>query len=267
MAMRDEAGAAAALWDEIKALGESLGSDDWTRPTPCARWSVKDVFAHMAGLQTAFDGSGPQPEMPEGWQVPEELSGLDAFTEAGVVARRDWSVAQVLAEVDLAKSGHVARLEAAAPDDEAMGPFGPTTVANLHGTRMFDLWCHLQDVRLAVGQKADVELSTEAGRQAARYIFGGLPRMAVKRVGMSEGERLAMRVDGAVALDGVIAVADGRAGWTEGEADDRVQAASGALLLVLAGRRAPEDWRADGVLAWQGELGDAFVRRARVFGG
>lgn len=273
MAMRAEAAAAAELWDEIRAVAGRLSPEDLARPTPCPRWSVKDILAHMSGLQTAWDGSAPQPDLPDVWTPPAELTGLDAFTEVSVVARRDWTLAQLLKEIDVAKAGHVARLEGAEPGDDAMGPFGPTTMAKLHGTRMFDLWCHVQDIRLALGEKADTEASTLAGRDGARYMFASLPVIAAKRVGLTDGQRLAVRVGdgGPDAPDGVLEVVDGRARWADADgadgADDAVEATRGTLLLVLAGRRTPEDWRDDGVLSWRGELGEAFVRRARVFGG
>ena len=269
MAMRAEAAAAAALWDEIKALAEGLSPEELSRPTPCARWSVQDVLAHMTGLQTAFDGSAPQPDLPDGWAPPAELTGIDAFTEAGVIARRDWDLPRLLAELDVAKAGHVARLEQSDADTDAIGPFGPTTMAKLHGTRMFDLWSHVQDIRLALGEKVDVDASSPAGQHGARYVFASLPVIAAKRVGLAEGQRLAMRVREPVPIDGVLEVTDGRAAWAQGEAtepEDTVEAAPGVLALLLAGRRTPEEWRADGVLSWSGELGEAFVRRARVFG-
>lgn len=269
MAMRAEAAAAAELWDEIRSVAARLSAEDLARATPCARWSVKDVLAHMSGLQTAWDGSGPQPEPPAGWTPPAELKGLDAFTEVGVVARREWNLAQLLHEIDLAKAGHVARLEQSDSDADAVGPFGPTTMAKLHGTRMFDLWSHVQDIRLALGEKVDADASSAAGQHGARHVFTSLPVVAAKRVGMTDGQRLALRVHEPVPIDGVLEVVAGRAGWAQGDAPepaDRVEAAPGVLALLLAGRRSPEDWRADGVLSWSGELGEAFVRRARIFG-
>lgn len=270
MAMRAEAAATAELWDEIRALATRLSPGDLARETPCPRWSVKDVLAHMSGLQTAWDGSGPQPEPPADWTVPAELNGLDAFTEVGVVARRDWNLAQLVHEIDLAKAGHVARLEQSDADADAMGPFGPTTMGKLHGTRMFDLWSHVQDIRLALGEKVDADASSVAGQHGARHVFNSLPVIAAKRVGLTEGQRLGVRVHEPVPIDGVLEVVAGRAGWAQGDAaepDDRVEAAPGVLALLLAGRRDPQEWRADGLLSWSGELGEAFVRRARVFGG
>ena len=35
--------------DRFLALVETLGMDDWKRPTACTAWSVRDILAHQAG--------------------------------------------------------------------------------------------------------------------------------------------------------------------------------------------------------------------------
>lgn len=270
MAMRAEAAAAAELWDEIATLADSLVADEWARPTPCPRWSVQDVFAHMSGLQTQFDGSAPQPTPPDGWTPPDGLGPLDAWTEAGVVARRGWSRAQVREEIALAREGNIATLEAADPEAETVGPRGPTTMRALYGVRMFDLWTHVQDIAIATGRAVDTAAGSAAARDGGRYIFGAVPVLAAKRAGLTEGQRLRIVLTGGDEFDGVVDVVDGRARWADdpraGVPDGEVRAAPGAFTLLLAGRRSPEDWRADGVLDWSGAAGEAFVTRARVFG-
>lgn len=275
MAMRAEAAAAAALWDDIIDLAAGLDPGDWARPTPCPRWSVQDVLAHMSGLQTQFDGSAPQPSPPEGWTPPAELGPLDVWTEAGVVARRGWSPAQVREELGLAREGNIATLEAADPEAETVGPRGPTTMRALYGVRMFDLWTHVQDIAIATGQPVDTVGGSAAARDGGRYIFGSVPVLAAKRAGLTEGRRLRIVLTGDEGFDGVLTMADGRARWSDdptdgspaAEPDGEVRAAPGAFTLLLAGRRSPEDWRADGVLTWSGDLGAAFVTHARVFAG
>jgi uncharacterized protein (TIGR03083 family) len=271
MAMREEAAAAAALWDEINGLADSLDAGEWSRPTPCPRWSVQDVLAHMSGLQTQFDGSAPQPSPPDGWTPPADLAPLDAWTEAGVVARRGWPPAQVRDELALAREGHIATLEAADPEAEAVGPRGPTTMRALYGVRMFDLWTHMQDIAIAAGRPLDTAANSAAARDGGRYLFGAVPVLAAKRAGLTEGRRLRIVLTGEEAFDGALTMADGRARWsdgpTAGEPDGEVRAAPGAFTLLLAGRRSPAEWRADGVLAWSGALGAAFVERARIFAG
>jgi uncharacterized protein (TIGR03083 family) len=271
MAMREEAAAAGELWDEIITLADSLDEGDWSRPSPCPRWSVKDVLAHMSGLQTQFDNSAPQPSPPDGWAPPADLGPLDAWTEAGVVARRSWSREQVREELVLARAGNIATLEAADPDATAVGPTGPTTMRGLYGVRMFDLWTHVQDIAMATGRPVDTAGNSTAARDGGRYLFGAVPVLAAKRAGLTEGRRLRIVLTGDDGFDGVLAVTGGRAAWSDEpsatEPDGEVRAAPGAFTLLLAGRRSPEQWRSDGVLTWSGEFGAAFVERARVFAG
>ena len=92
----DRADAAEDLWQRIITLAESIPDDAWHRPTPCERWDVHDVVAHLPAVQHLFDG-GPQHQPPDGWQPPDGLTGLDVWTEAGVVARRGWPKEQLLA--------------------------------------------------------------------------------------------------------------------------------------------------------------------------
>lgn len=266
MAMRAEAEAAAGLWDRISEDVERLGPDDWSKPTPCERWDVHDLIAHLPAIQTLFDGSAEQPQPPEGWAPDAELSPLNAWTELGVVARRGWDQRQLLDEIAVSKAGHVARLEAAEPDAECLGPLGQTTEAVLFRTRMVDLWVHVQDLSLALTDKADTADASPAARYAWDSILNRVPALAVKRAGASDGARLRLTIDEPLGFDRVLQVVDGRASWTDdGGADDEIRAHPVAFTLVVAGRGTPERWREDGLLEWRGELADAFLRRARIF--
>jgi uncharacterized protein (TIGR03083 family) len=267
MGMQAEARSAAELWDRIERAAHALEPADLDKPTPCARWSVRDLVAHLGGLQTMLDESAPQPESPDGWAPDPQLSPLDAWTEAGVAARRAWPFEWVLDELAVAKAGHVARLESADPDAEAAGPLGQSNERKLYGVRMFDLWVHVQDLAVALGGKPDWDDDSVAARDAWEHIFGALPYVAVKKAGAQEAQRLRVTLDQPAPSDRVLAVTGGRAAWDDaGEgAPDTVRAHPAALALLLAGRGTPEEWRADGVLDWEGPFAAAFVERGRVF--
>jgi hypothetical protein len=140
---------------------------------------------------------------------------------------------------------------------------------------MFDLWTHVQDIAIATGRPVDTAGSSAAARDGGRYMFGAVPVLAAKRAGLTEGERLRIVLTGDDGFDGVLTMAHGRARWSDdpphdspaNPPDGEVRAAPGVFTLLLAGRRSPEDWRADGVLDWSGDLGAAFVAHARVFAG
>jgi uncharacterized protein (TIGR03083 family) len=263
----DRAEAAAGLWDRIVDEVAELSDADWRRETPCADWDVHDLVGHLSGIQVQFD-SGTPVEPPEGWAPPEGTSPMDAWTGAAVAARRDWLREDVLTELRHARNGHVDRLRQVEDwDAAAEGPLGPTTEAGLFEVRMFDLWVHLQDLRVAVGKEVEREDIAPAAAVAHRYVLDRVPWLLVKRVGVPEGTTLALRLGPPLDVDTVLAVRDGR-GRFEPEADPgecAVEGAPAGLTLLATGRLGPEQLRSDGLLTWSGVRGAEFVERARLF--
>lgn len=263
----DRAETAAGLWDRVVDQVAALGQDDWHRPTPCAGWDVHDLVGHLSGVQVAFDSRRVEP-VPEGWAPDPGLAPLDAATAAVAAARADWMREQLVAELSEARDGHVARL-AAVEDWEAPteGPLGPTTEDGLFRVRMFDVWVHLQDLRAALGEPVEAEDISPAAAVAHRYVWDRVPWLVAKRVGAPEGWALHFALGPPLDLDAVVAVRGGRAVVEpDGAAgDSAVRGAPAALTLLAAGRGDPSSWRADRLLDWEGDRGETFVARARLF--
>jgi uncharacterized protein (TIGR03083 family) len=254
------------LYDRVQAELTELDADDWSRRTPCPNWDVRALASHLAGAQTFFDASAPQPSTPEGWAPPEGASPLDAWAEAGVAARRNWTPAQVLEELAVARDGAVARLEQVTDwDAPHAGPTGETTEAGFLAVRCFDAWVHLQDLRIALGRDAQTADSLPALGLACRFVWERLPVTHAKRVAPPDDSALRVLVREPHPAAGVLRRDDGRVTWADGDAADWVEADPGALLLLVAGRGDAEHWQARGALDWSGPLGAAFVARARFF--
>jgi uncharacterized protein (TIGR03083 family) len=257
-----------ALWDRIIALADGLDADQLALATPCTEWDVKDLLAHCAALQTMFDGSAPQPEPPAGWAPAEGTSPTDAWTAAGVVARRDWSIEDVLGELRAARDGHVARLAAVTDwDAGAQGPAGPTTEAGLVEVRCFDLWVHLWDLHTALGETMDLDDRSPAAATGHRFVFDRVPWMYAKKAGAPEGSTMRVSLGPPLDVDTVVVRPDRRAAF-DPDADPGDCAVTGspaALTLLCSGRESPEHWREQGGLDWSGERGAEFVARARLF--
>ncbi|CAN5920530.1 maleylpyruvate isomerase family mycothiol-dependent enzyme [soil metagenome] len=266
-AAADRAAVAAALWERLLAAADALDPGDWRLPTPCDGWSVQDLLAHCAGMQVAFDG-GAQPRPPDGWEPPAGANPRDAWTEAGVAARRGWSPARVRDELGAAKAGHVARLRGVSDWDAATdGPVGRTTEATLFATRCYDLWVHLQDLRTAVGQPVEHDDGSDEARVAHGYPFGLLGWLFVKKAGARERATLRVALGAPLDVDTVVEVSLGR-GRLNPDADPgdcAVVGAPSAFTLLVSGRDEPETYREQGHLDWSGARGEAFVRRARLF--
>lgn len=152
-------------------LGRALTGQQGALGVPATpEWSVKDNFAHMAGVADDI--------------LNGRLEGVtsDPWTAAQVEKRRDLSLAQVLDEL------------------EALGPAMDTLLESLGEAvdpRLFmDQWTHEQDVRGAVGVPGGVDAEVVAW--AAPLVLEGW----VDGVGRSGLPALRLRCGAAEALSG-----------------------------------------------------------------
>ncbi|GAA4616394.1 hypothetical protein GCM10023195_72870 [Actinoallomurus liliacearum] len=76
-----------------------LKDDDWTRPSRCAGWTVRDVLAHLAG-EEAYNHACLNNDLDGLWSRLERngVSGLADFNDWCVRTRRSMPVAEVLDE-------------------------------------------------------------------------------------------------------------------------------------------------------------------------
>lgn len=148
-------------WERMTDVGRSL--DETTAAGQCAatpEWSVKDVYAHQAGVAADI--------------LAGNLEGVatDPWTARQVAERRDLSLAEVLDEWD-----------ATAPQIESLiRSLGDAMDPRL----LMDLWTHEQDVRHTLGRPGGRESTAAAfsepflvGGYAARVCREGLPAVEV----------------------------------------------------------------------------------------
>lgn len=117
----------AAGQQSMSALGRSLNDDEAERTVPaCPDWTVRQVFAHQAGVASDILGG--------------RLDGVttDPWTQRQVDERAERTLTEILDEWDTA----VPRLL------EAMAPLGDAVDPRM----IIDLWTHDQDVRGAVAR-------------------------------------------------------------------------------------------------------------------
>lgn len=77
--------------DEVKSVVSSLTDEEWSRPSGCAGWSVRDLVAHMSSNYKETVDPSPLPAEPV--QLPAERM-MDLLVEP----RKDWTNQQILAE-------------------------------------------------------------------------------------------------------------------------------------------------------------------------
>ncbi len=233
---------------DVSALAKQLGADDWWLPTDCPGWSVHDVMAHNAALESELAG-----HLPLRVQIDKRASHLKSpagiYTERGVVARRERTPEELISEFDQVVAERTAQLaEEPLDDPDGRPPITPAGIdwswATLLRNRPLDIWVHEQDIRRAVGKPG--ALDSAAARHSQTRFADALGYVVAKLAAAPSGTRVLFDVTGPVSAVYAVGVdEDGR-----GSAVDPADVSEAALTVRLtldtetftilsAGRRDP----------------------------
>jgi uncharacterized protein (TIGR03083 family) len=266
-ATAEPAQVAAELWDRVLAEVRGLSGAQWARSTPCSDWDVHDLVGHLSGVQVALD-LGRWLPAPAGWMPSPGVTALDQLTATAAAARRAWAPQRLLEELGEARASHVQRLKSVVDwEAKTVGPTGPTTEDALYRTRLYDIWVHLQDLRVALGAPVEADDTSAAAAVAHAFVWERVPWLYAKRARAPEGSTLGFKLAPPLAVEDVVELQAGRARFNP-SADPgscRVEGSPAALTLLVSGRGDPARWRAAGLLDWEGSRGEEFVERARLF--
>jgi uncharacterized protein (TIGR03083 family) len=264
----DTPGLLAAYDQSMRALvdlGSTLREEEWGLPTDCPGWSVKDVLAHVAGLEGWLAGDDvPQVEVPD---RPHVANDVDRFIEGFVEVRRPRSGAEVVEELAGILTRRQAQLygEVQDLDTVIVGAFGPAPAEQVLGTRILDVWTHEQDVRHAIGRPGNLDT---AGAAVAVHRFElGLPRAVARTAGIEPGQAVVLDVTGPLVGRMGVRVEDGADGRPRGVAlfsgessDVEVETTTITLSTDAFARRASGRGTTDDV-AWTVTTGSEEIAR------
>ena len=157
--------------DDFTTLLERVPAERWSTPTDLPGWDVHAVVAHTAHLEAVLAGA---PEETVAIGEPSHVRGLlGAYTEQGVVARRDRTPDELITEIRESTTTRHTALLSDPPTDASARPeriFGgvPWTWERLLRNRPLDVWMHEQDVRRALGLPGG--LDSAPARHPADYL-------------------------------------------------------------------------------------------------
>jgi len=113
-----------------------VGGTDWSRPTPCSEWSVRDIVNHVVG---------------QNFRHVRLLRG-GSFEEYLAVREDDWLGDDPLASWDRGNEEYdIAYAQPGALDKVVEYHRGPTTGGELLRWRVFDMTVHTWDLARAIG--------------------------------------------------------------------------------------------------------------------
>lgn len=154
------------LHQKLINLLRGLSPDDWNRATICAGWSVKDIASHLLDtslrtIATYRDEYSP-PDIPAIQSYRDLVNYLNQLNNNWVRATRRLSPAILVDWLDRSGRAADALITALPPDEPAIFSVawaGQETSPNwFHIAREYtERWHHQQQIRLAVGQTAELE--------------------------------------------------------------------------------------------------------------
>ncbi len=228
--------------DDFTQLLEKLPEEEWATPTDLDGWDVHACAAHTAHLEAVLSGAPEETLQVE--PGPHVESFAQAYTEQGVVARRDATPDALINEIRESATKRRTSLLTDPPDDAAGTP--PKTPGDigwnwqtLLRNRPLDVWMHEQDVRRAVARPGG--LDSAAAQHTADYLLEGMGMVLGKRAGAPAGSTLVVEVDGSAPA--AFGVSDAGRGEPLPEVPDdptvRLTMGRETFVLLAGGRRPP----------------------------
>ena len=243
--------------DSVLALLGELDEADWQMQSLCPAWRVRQVVAHLDGVEEALTGWRPAGDAP----APFEIVGK-VFDEVD-----DWSPDRLLSRVRTVLPDRRTELLAADTnlfEEVSWTPVGVQTYGRFMAIRNFDFWVHEQDIRVPLGRPGHTsgpaaELALDEVRRSFGYIVG-------KRAAIPDGSSVLVELHGPI--EGQLgAVVDGRARIVDelDHPDAIVRTDSLTFMLLACGRIEPESHLASGGIELGGnkELAGQLARNLR----
>lgn len=224
----------------VLALGRDCDEADFATATECPGWTVKDLLAHVAGVERWLSPGLVQDPPHDPGDLPHVRNDFARRVEVSVDLRRDVAGRDVVAELAEVVDARCAALTDAAADDLVVGPFGEQRVVDLLAVRTFDVWVHEQDLRRALHRPGG--LGSPAAAVAVAYVRAGLGRVVARGAAVEPDRTVVFDVRGPVSFTDALQVSsvDGRTRGTvvgaDGRYDVRIVLDTDAFMRRSAGR-------------------------------
>ncbi len=231
------------VFTSFGSVVDRLTPEQWIAQSLCPAWTVQGVVLHVTMIETALLGWRPGQDSPFNAmpRIAAELGDLDPMALA---EKYRTVTSQRIAELD------------AMTDEEfavsSLTPVGPGTYGRFMAIREFDMWVHERDIRVPLHMPGDD--GGPAAEMALDEVHGSIGFIAGKKIGLSDGQGIAIEVTGPVTRR-IMAKVNGRAARVEELPTPDVTLNTDLLtfMLLACGRIDPELPIADGRISWSGD--------------
>lgn len=174
----------------------ALNERDFDKPTQCPGWTVKDQVSHITSLELAMLGRPDKlVEVPDYDYLKTDVGRA---VENGVELRRRRNGHEVVEELQRVLAERMGRLHdpELSEEDVVDTPLGPMDLLRALRLRIFDVWCHEQDIRTALGRIGN--LDSPAAAVSVDWVLKALPLVVVRRAGIEQGKVVMIELTGPV---------------------------------------------------------------------
>ncbi len=253
------------VWLTMLELLSSLAPDEWTKPTPCEDWLLRDIVAHVGGGASTLAGM-EQPSAPPDFTPVHE--GINAMGDFGVAARASWTPEQLLEEFTRATELQLERFRSMDEDDWESSSSGPPGVRNLRQlvyVGLIDSFIHVLDVRASTGRPLAPESMPVARDLSIARALELTPWGIVKRAFLDDGFKVHLDLRGTHAIARDLVIEGGRGAFVDPDptTTDVLSGTTLAYLFVVTGRAEWAD--AGGGIQARGENARAVLERLVIW--
>jgi uncharacterized protein (TIGR03083 family) len=147
---------------ENVALLRALDADDWAKPTDLPGWNVRYIAAHLAHLESDLAGNPQTPvDVPE---APHIKGPMNVFTESGPLARADWTIDEIIDEIESSAATRDGLLRAMMPLDPTAPGDGLAALAGWDWATLPD------DPTVRIGMDFETFIVLSGGRRTPEQV-------------------------------------------------------------------------------------------------
>jgi uncharacterized protein (TIGR03086 family) len=150
---RSPSGPVARLGQAFAAVGAlvtGIGAGQWSAPTPCTDWTVRQLVGHLVGMNRIFTALLTEQALPEGRADYLGDDPMGAYHDSAAALQAAFEAPGVLERI-------------------YHGPLGAATGADRLQIRLYDLLAHGWDLAQATGQST-TGLPAELAEQALVFV-------------------------------------------------------------------------------------------------
>jgi len=243
--LADFAAAHEQLFEQYNELCATLTDEQMGTQSLCPDWKVRDVITHAIGVEAVLNGWAPSVEDPPPFEQ------LAAFTAEADGLNRD-GFGALITSTTSSRLSEMAELDPSVVDAPSITPTGIDTYGRFLQVRIFDLWVHLRDIAIPLGTATDD--SGFSAETALAEVGSALGYIVGKKIGLPRGKSIAFHIEGEVADDLYVEVAERATPVDSLDAPDvELFSDVGTFVMLAAGRIDPEAQIDSGTIRWTGD--------------